>query len=111
MMEAKRLFEEGKASEANGILNAEDMFKDEENNLTTFEKNTDYVKTVYENLKHDIQAYLHKIDIIIADEGMSKIERYTQVNQIYDSLIKLQEEIGDESVDRTELLNKMKSLL
>jgi len=111
IMEARKLFEEGKASEANGILNVEDMLHDEEVNLNTFEKDKAYVKEVYDNLKQDIQAYLQKIEITIADESLTKTERYEQANNLYNDLTELQNKIGDETQDRTELLAKIKSLI
>jgi tetratricopeptide (TPR) repeat protein len=100
MMKARELFEDGKASEANGILNTEDLNRDITANLNRWERDKQRVEDDRKLLLQNIEELLLKTKTALADETIKWRERCEQACQAYCSAIDLQRKL---EVPREEL--------
>lgn len=91
---AQELFEQGKASEANGILDAEDLNRDIVANLRRFELDIARIEEDRSTLLLNIDELLLKTKTAMADTSISIPERFNQASAAYEKAIELQEKLN-----------------
>ena len=93
MQKARELFEQGKASEANGILATEDLNRDIGANLRRWEHDRERVEEDRKLLLQNVEELLLKTKTAMADANLDMRERLEQACQAYDSAIALQRKL------------------
>lgn len=96
---ARELFEQGKAREANQLLDLPEMEAQAQRNLELFLANR-------EACEKDIQAFTTKAELVLVDDSLAMVERVVAACQAYDNAIRIAREIQmDEAMLATILLN------
>ncbi|MDR1221485.1 MAG: tetratricopeptide repeat protein [Tannerella sp.] len=115
MMRANELFEQGKASEANGILKIEDLNRDITANLRRWEQDKARVEEDRKTLLLNIDECLLKTKTAMADSALSLPDRFRQACEAYDKALELQrklevppEKLAKTLFDYVYLLNEFK---
>ncbi|MDR1096631.1 MAG: tetratricopeptide repeat protein [Tannerella sp.] len=115
MMRAKELFEQGKASEANGILKIEDLNRDITANLRRWEQDKTRVEEDRKTLLLNIDECLLKTRTAMVDSALSLPDRFRQACEAYDKALELQrklevppEKLAKTLFDYVYLLNEFK---
>ena len=93
MLKARELFEQGKANEANGILNTEDINRDITANLHRWERDKERVEEDLKVLQGNIEELLLKTKTSMGDDSLSINERFEQACNAYDKAIELQRKL------------------
>lgn len=81
--EAIRLFNEGKAAEANAILNTEDMERDTQQSFNDFNHHTELAKQARERIELIYNDWLLKVDTTLSDETKAIEERISEAESAY----------------------------
>jgi tetratricopeptide (TPR) repeat protein len=93
MIRAKELFEQGKAAEANGILDTEDLNRDITANLRRWEQDKARVEEDRKTLLLNIDECLLKTKTAMADSTLSIPDRLKQACEAYDKALELQRKL------------------
>jgi tetratricopeptide (TPR) repeat protein len=98
--QAKMLLDEGKAAEANAILDMKDIVRDAKLNIQGYRKAKEQEQAWQDNIIHSINEFLLKASTIMVDDSISDMsERCNQACKAYKEAIELAEVIHYDKVD------------
>jgi tetratricopeptide (TPR) repeat protein len=111
MRQAQELFEQGKAAEANGILDAEDLNRDITANLHRWEQDKARVEEDRKTLLLNVNELLLKTKTAMADISLTVPQRFQQTCDAYYKAIDLQRKLDVDKADLVKTLFDYANLL
>lgn len=101
---ARELFEQGRASEANEVLNAEQMQRDAQRNVECWEQAQRLAEEYRQGVLASISEFRLKTSTAMSDTRLSLPERFAQASEAYEQAIALARKVG---YDQAELANTL----